>query len=132
MQVFDERGRRTAIVREEATPPLVTTEQRDAYLAERVANDRPHPGEAPIADRCGAYDQLLVSHEGEVWARHHEQPDDVHSRWTVYAPDLHSARAIVTPKMDVSAVRDGVIYGWTTDELDVQTVVALRATEMGG
>lgn len=126
LRVYDSTATLVEIYRENAVPPEVTPEDRDLYVEERAAADRPHPDDVPFPDRFGAYRQLLVSHEGEIWAQWAERPSESTTRWTVYGSDGQTVRRLVLPKIRIHAVRDGRIYGHTEDELGIQTVLALE------
>ena len=121
--VFDERGDLTGVLREETPYLAITPVDRDIYLEERVAEERPHPDDVPFAERLGAYQRLIVSHEGELWAQWVDRPTDSGTSWTVFSPDGSMARRIVLPKVDVLAIRGGKIYGHVESALGIQTVV---------
>ncbi len=124
--VYDSAGALESIFREDRSPPSVTPEDRALYREEQVANERPHPDDVPFPDRFGAYGRLLVSHEGDIWARWAGRPSEEGVRWTVYGPDGQSIRRLVLPKIQVHAIRDGRIYGHLEDELGIQTIVVLE------
>lgn len=126
--VYDSRGAPAQIFREEAVPPEVTAEDRDLYTGERAEQERPLPDDVPFPDRFGAYSRLLVSHEGDLWSRWAERPSEEMTRWTVYSADGEAIRRVALPKIEIHAIRDGLIYGHTEDELGIQTIVVLEET----
>lgn len=124
--VYDSVGALRQIVREEGLAPGVTREDRGLYREEQVARGRPHPDDVPFPERFGAYSRLLVSHEGDLWARWAERPSEEMVRWTVYSADGQTIRRLVLPKIEVHAVRDGRIYGHTEDDVGIQTILVLN------
>lgn len=131
--VFDRGGRLVEILREGGEPPPVTTTDRDALATEREEQGRPLPAGIVLPERHPAYDRLLLSHEGELWARHAARPGDVHQRWTVFPAEAgRPLRHLVLPEVQVESVRSGRIYGTRTDPLGVQTVVVLESGVAGG
>lgn len=127
IRVYDGRGRLNRILREDAEPPRVTVAHREAYLAEQEAMDRPHPAEAPFPDRFGSYETFVVSHGGNLWARHVTPPGVEGERWVVFPADGGPLRRVILPDITVESVRDGRIYGHRSDSLGIQTVVVLDA-----
>lgn len=124
--VYDSVGALRRIFREEISPPSVTREDRELYREERAARERPHPDDVPFPDHFGAYRRLLVSHEGELWARWAERPSEEVIRWTVYSADGQTIRRVVLPNIEVHAIRDGRIYGHTENDLGIQTILVLE------
>ena len=127
IRVFDGRGRLARIVREHAEPPPVTAAHREAYLAEQEALDRPHTEDVPFPDRFGSYETFVVSHGGDLWARHVTPPGVDGGRWVVFPGDGGPLRRVILPDITVESVRDGRIYGHRSDSLGIQTVVVLDA-----
>jgi hypothetical protein len=124
--VYDSTGTLVEIFREDAIPPPVTAEDRDRYKRERAAEGRPHADDVPFPDQFGAYGELLLSHEGDLWARWTQRPSEEITRWTVYGVDGETIRRVVLPTIDIHAVRDGRIYGHTEDEFGIQKIVVLQ------
>lgn len=127
--VYDSTATLTHIFREELTPPPVTGEDRDRYVRELRAQEREHPDDVPFPDRFAAYRRLMVSHEGELWARWADRPTEEMTRWTVYSADGRTIRRVVLPEIEIHAIRDGRIYGHTESELGIQTIVVLEDIE---
>jgi hypothetical protein len=124
--VYDERGGLSEIWREGGLPPELRDDDRELYLELQIAADQPHPNDVPFPDRVGGYDRFVRSHHGDLWARQMPGPSDTGGRWTVFASDGRLLRRVVLPEIEVTAVRDGRIYGTVQDELDVTSVVVLE------
>jgi len=129
IKVLDSSGRLVRILREDAAPPAVTESDRASHVAVASESGRPHPAEVPFPERFGSYAQLLVSHEGDLWARRVGASDDGQEHWVVFDADAGGVRRVVVPAIHVESIRDGRIYGHVSDSLGVQTVVVL---EVGG
>lgn len=127
IRVHDARGGLLELWREERVPPPVTEEDRRLLRESREEEDFPISDDVPFAERFGAYDRLVVSWEGDVWARSAPPPSEGVTRWTVYAPDGSAVRHVVLPRMEVDAVRDGRIYGTAEGALGITSVIVLRA-----
>jgi hypothetical protein len=127
IKVFDRYGRHVGILREDTLPPPVTRAHRDTYVSERAASSRPHPGDVPFPDRFGSYFHLILSYEGDLWARRYPRPGDELQHWVVFPARDEPARRLVVPDIRVQSVRDGRIYGYRSDTLGIQTVVVLDA-----
>jgi hypothetical protein len=123
VRVFDGRGTLVGILREDQGLEPVTDNDTRIHLEQRIADDFPLPEGVPIAETFGAYQRLVASHEGELWAQWVERPSQPTIRWTVYSSDGPSARGVVTPKARVHAIRDGKIYAAMASELGIQTIV---------
>lgn len=124
IRTYDQHGRLRSIIREAVPPPAVTEADRDAYRAERAAEDRPHPDDVPFPERFGGYAGLLVSHEGDLWARRSPRPTEELGHWVVFSETGEEIRRVVLPDVRVRSVRDGRVYATRTDSLGIQTVVA--------
>ena len=127
IKILDAYGRHVGVLREDAVPPRVTEADRDAYIAEQAAADRPHPEDVPFPERFGSYSQLVLSYEGELWAQRYARPADEVQHWVVFSPSGQEARRVVVPDITVESVRGGRIYGYRSTELGIQTVVVLDA-----
>lgn len=121
---YDAQGRPVVILREDTVPPAVDEGMRAAYRAERDAAEDPHPDDVPFPVRMPAWQGLLISAEGEVWARHAPLPGDSLQRWSVFSAGGEAVRRMVLPDARVESVRDGRIYAIRTDDLGIQRVVA--------
>ena len=127
--VYDAQGTLKSILREDDVPPSVTSTDRDAFLRARKDEDRPFPDGVPFPARFGAYEQLLVSHGGDLWAKRAGSPADSVGLWTVFPADGATVRHLVLPDVNVEAVRVGRIYAYVAGPLGVETVEVLGVPE---
>jgi hypothetical protein len=127
IKIFDAHGRHVGLLREDTVPPRVTDADRDAYVEEQAATPRPLPADVPFPDRFGSYSELLLSFEGDLWARRYPRPGDEVQYWVVFPQGGQEARRVVMPDLSVRSVRDGRIYGHRSDTLGIQTVIVLDA-----
>jgi hypothetical protein len=127
IEVYDDQGNLIRLLREDAVPPEVTDADRDAYVRERAETPRPHPEGVPFAERFGSYITLLLTPEGDLWARRVARPGEEAQHWVVFPADGGSLRSLVLPDVSVESVRNGKIYATLTDSLGIQTVVVLDA-----
>ena len=125
IKIFDSYGHHVGLLREDTVPPRITQDARDAYLAAQSAAGRPHPRDVPFPERFGSYSQLMVSHEGDLWARRSARPEDEFQYWVVFPTGDQGIRRYVMPDITVKSVRAGRVYGYQSDTLGIQTVVVL-------
>lgn len=123
---FDAEGRLITLLREGREPVPVTDAHREAYRAEREAAEWPLDPAVPFPVAFPAYDQLLVSYDGDVWARHGAAPDSEIRTWVVFPSDRSEPWYVQTPDVRVWAVRDGRAYATATDDLDIESVVGFE------
>lgn len=124
IRVFRADGRPLSTLRETGPPPPVLTEDEERYRAERDSAGRPLASDVPFPDHFPGYETLLLSAEGDLWARRSARPQDRHHTWAVFSGDGARLRHVVLPAdFDVESVRGGRIYGYSTNDMDVQTVV---------
>ncbi len=88
--------------------------------------------EMPAADHYPPYNTLLVDDGGRVWVGRHRRPWEKftptttpETEWTVFDRDGVARARLVTPAgLRVHAVADQRLIGVSTDDLDIQRVVA--------
>ncbi len=122
VEVYDDAGRLVRILREDEDPPAVTDEDRDRYVAALGDEGRTHPSDVPFPETFGAYSELHISYEGDIWARRMAHPGATTGQWAVFSPDGMSIRRIVLPDARLQGVRGGFAYMVRTDSLGLQTV----------
>jgi hypothetical protein len=125
IEVFDAQGRLARILRENALPLEVTEADREAYIEAQDAGPRPYRPDVPFPDRFGSYTQLILSHEGDLWARRSPRPTEEAQRWVVFSSDGRELRRLLLPDIRVESVRGDRIFGHRSDSLGIQTIVVL-------
>lgn len=129
VKIFGSHGGLIGLLREDALPPRVSAADREAYVEDQAATPRPHPEDVPFPDRFGSYSQLLLSHEGELWAQRVPRPMDSLQHWVVFSKDGREIRRVLLPDVRVGSVRHGRIVGTVSDTLGIETVVVLHARQ---
>jgi hypothetical protein len=123
IEVFGPEGGLTAILRENAPARPLSTAEIAQYRSDEEAAGRPVPAEMPIPGELPAYHTLLVSEEGELWARHSPLTDDTHQTWSVFSADGTRLRRVVLPDFTLTSIRGDRLYGIVTDGAGVQKPV---------
>jgi len=126
VSVYDGSGSLITILREDHTPSAVTSSVRSAYLEARLEVGDTIGSDVPFPAEMGAYQRLVLSHEGELWAQWASRPSESMMRWTIWSSDGMVLRHIVLPDVRVEAVRGGRIYAHLENEVGIQTVVVLE------
>ncbi|MEM7416656.1 MAG: 6-bladed beta-propeller [Gemmatimonadota bacterium] len=123
--VYDGSGALVTILRERAELDPVSNADIEAYRAARLAEGDTVDADQPFAEHFAGYDRLIISHEGELWAKWTERPTEEGRRWTVWSADRTERRNYLLPDLDIRAMRGGKLYALTRDDLGLQQVVVL-------
>jgi len=127
IQAYAPDGTLVSLLREDTVPPAVTETDLEMLLAGLPEGRNPFAQDVPLPERFGSYDQLLISHEGDLWARHFRRPGVPNQRWVVFPAGDGDVRRVVLPDLQVESIRDGRIYGRRSDSLGIERVVVLDA-----
>lgn len=83
----------------------------------------------PVPRHQPAYDRIVVSADGHVWARQYVLDPDWNdpATWDIFGPAGTYLGAVVTPaRLDALAAGNGTLAGVLRDELDVEYVAVYR------
>lgn len=126
ISVYDGSGTLVSVLREQGELSPVSDADIDAYRTARLAVGDTVDADQPFAEYFGSYDRLLVSHEGELWAKWTERPTEEGRRWTVWSADRSERRNYLLPDLDIRAIRAGMLYAVTRNDLGLQQIVVLE------
>ena len=94
-------------------------EQEDYYRSVREGYEA-----MPVEGRVAAFDALLVSSDGTVWARNHPLPGDPTHTWSVFAPDgAWLGELPVSAGLRLLEAGPDYVLGRVLDDFDVEHVV---------
>ncbi len=126
ISVFED-GSLRLIARLDEAPPARTDEHLERYaggsdeaeVRERIERYR----QVPLPESLPAYEGVLFTEEGRVWARRYRFPGEPAARWDVFAPDgVYLGRVAVPASFRIEEVGRGQVLGIATDELGVERV----------
>lgn len=123
---FDNSGQLVLDLRDETPEPALTAELQAAVEAGWSPPLAEIYEGAPWPATLEGWDTLRVMSDGTIWARTlHIPADTTGAVWTVYSADGEQRRRFRVPVgFELHDVRDGLVWGVTRDDLDVEDVVA--------
>lgn len=130
---YGENGELYQIIRQMVEPRILSPEDIDAYVEERMENAPSEQdgrqawlrflGDMPWPDVLPAYRELKTDRQGALWARVFNRFGDETPRWYVFDGEGVWLGTVVLPdRFDLYDIGDDYVLGRWRDDLDVEHV----------